>query len=584
MKIGLVGATSQEASLPFNAEDAINCYAVMDKTGKEVAALYGTPGLYTFSTLGNPEIRAEFFSSNGRAFAVCGSQFFEIDAAGNSTLRGSLLQSSGIVYIEENTVQIGLCDGVNIYMMDYATNTFAQVIGALVYCGNGDFASGSGWTTGANWSIGAGVATAATATSDLTRTAAFPFVAGQSYTTTYTIPTFTSGTVTIKIGGTAGTARSAAGTYTETIVAGATQDITFTGAAYVGTLDNVVVKDQSFGLPASCGSLTFIDSFFIVNDNGSGRFFKSAPNNGKSWNALDFATAESSPDNLRRPIQIGGNLFLMGDFTGEIWTNTGASAFPFQKVAGGKMNTGIYAPASALEVDNTLLWVGRDKFGFGIVYRANGFTPKRISTTPVERIIKAATDGANIRSYSYENDGHLFYVLTGGGLAVTLVYDVTTDMWHKRAYLNPINGGFEQHLGACYMNAFGKHLVGDRNTGRIYVMDEATYDDNGDPLAMERIFTHISDEEQRIRYNNLVIGAESGVGTQTGQGYDPVIELQLSYDGARTWSDIFSEPIGKAGEYLNKCEFRQIGVAAMLTIKIRMTDPVPRRITGSYLS
>lgn len=468
MKIGLVGATSQEASLPFNAEDAINCYAVMDKTGKEVAALYGTPGLYTFATLGNAEIRAEFLASNGRAFAICGSQFYEVDAAGNTTLRGTLLQSSGIVYVDENTVQIGLCDGVNVYMMDYATNAFAQVIGG--------------------------------------------------------------------------------------------------------------------GLPASCGSITFIDSFFIVNENGTGKFFKSAPNDGTSWNALDFATAESSPDNLKRPIQIGGNLFLMGDFTGEIWTNTGASAFPFQKVAGGKMNTGIYAPASALEVDNTLFWVGRDKFGFGIVYRANGFTPKRISTTPVERIIKAATDGTNIRSYSYEDDGHLFYVLTGGGLAVTLVYDVTTDMWHKRAYLNPINGAFEQHLGACYMNAFGKHLVGDRNTGRIYVMDQETYDDNGDPLAMERIFTHISDEEQRIRYNNLVIGAESGVGTQTGQGYDPVIELQLSYDGARTWSDIFSEPIGKAGEYLNKCEFRQIGLAAMLTIKIRMTDPVPRRITGSYLS
>lgn len=581
MKIGIVGPTSQESSLPFNAEDAINFYAVMDKSGKEVASLYGTPGLFLFTNLGNAPIRGEFFSSTGRSFAVCGSQFYEVDAAGNKTLRGSLLASSGIVYIEENPLQIGICDGTSLYIMDYATNTFAQVVGARNYCANGDFSGGaSGWTAGGGWVITT-LATATTASSAISRTAAFTVVAGQTYTLTYTI-TRSAGSIQPAIGGINGVSRSAAGTYTETIVAGATQDLAFTGTGFTGTVDNITVSDKAFGLPASVGSLTFLDSFFIVGENGTGKFFKSAANDGRSWNPLDFATAESSPDVLIRPIAAVGQLFLMGALTGEIWTNTGASAFPFQKIAGGKMTVGILAPASALELDNTLFWVGRDKNGIGIVYRANGFTPKRISTTPIEKIIRSAPDSANIRAWSYQEDGHLFYVLTGGGLPVSLVYDVTTDMWHKRAFLND-QGAFEQHLGCCYMNAFGLHLVGDRLTGNIYVMDSETYDDNGAALRSERIYTHVSDETNRLRYNSLVIGAESGVGTQTGQGYDPTVELQLSVDGARTWSDRYSEPIGKAGEYLNKAEFRRLGVAAIMTFKIAITDPVPRRITGSYL-
>lgn len=134
------------------------------------------------------------------------------------------------------------------------------------------------------------------------------------------------------------------------------------------------------------------------------------------------------------------------------------------------------------------------------------------------------------------------------------------------------------------MFAFNKTIVGDRLTGKLYELSDDVYDDGGSPLAMERIYTHLSDEGKRLRFNNLEIGVEVGVGTQNGQGQNPVISMQLSKDGGKTWSDWYDTSIGRAGNFQQKVVFRRLGVAEQMTFKIRITDPVKRAITGSYLT
>ena len=105
---------------------------------------------------------------------------------------------------------------------------------------NGTFAADTDWTKGAGWTIGSGVATGVTASSDLEQ--ALVIVQGVSYEVVYTVATVTAGDVTVKIGGTAGTTRSTAATFTETIVAGSGSLIEFTGNGFSGTLDDVTVK------------------------------------------------------------------------------------------------------------------------------------------------------------------------------------------------------------------------------------------------------------------------------------------------------------------------------------------------------
>lgn len=468
MKIGIVGGSYQERSLPFDAQRSVNLYPVVDsKGGAEFASMYGTAGLSLFGVAGSSGVtRALFSASNGRAFSVVGSKVYEVFADGTSAERGSLDNSSGNVSIAENGFELAICDGVRLYIFTYSTNTFAKVTDA--------------------------------------------------------------------------------------------------------------------DLP-SAETVTFIDGYFVVNQNNAGTFYISGQYDGTSWNALDFATAESSPDSLKRVFGAIGQLWLLGNETTEIWYNSGSSDFPFERISGGKIDVGVEAPHSVVDLDSSIFWLGRDKKGSGIVYRTSGFNAARISTHPIEEIIQNASSRSDIRAFTYQENGHIFYVLTGGGLPTTLVYDIETGEWHERAFLNSF-GDYEQHLGCCYMNAFGLNLVGDRRNGNIYEMSEDYYTDNGSPILRERIYTHLLDEDNRISYNRLVIGFETGVGLQSGQGENPKVTLQLSKDGARTWSGGYTTSIGKVGEYNNKAVFRRLGMAEKITFRIKISEPVKIAITGSYLS
>lgn len=465
MKIGLVGQTYQQRSLPFNAQRTINFWPVFDQSGKEVSALYGTPGLRSFATATAQGHRQAFTSSNGRCFFVVANKLYEVNSSGSVSERGELESSSGNLSIDENDTQLGLCDGTRLYVMEYSDNTFSEV----------------------------------------------------------TDP----------------------------------------------------------DLPSNVVFLTVIDGYFVVIEADSGRFFISANGDGTSWDALDFATAESNPDELRCVKNALGQLWLFGRNTTEIWTNTGASSFPFARISGAIMEVGIIAPHSVQDVDNSIFWLGRDIRGGGIVYRANGFVPQPISPEPINIALQKATDIENITSWTYQEDGHTFYALTGGGLETTLVYDISTQQWHERSYNN--NGDLSPHLGQCVTYAFGKQLVGDRRNGNIYEMSLSNYDDNGEDIVSERIFTHLSDNGKRIRYNSLEISMETGVGNLTGDGQSPLISMQLSKDGARTWSNWFTTEIGKVGQYLTKVAFRRLGIAEQMTFKVRISAPVKKALTGAYL-
>jgi hypothetical protein len=334
-------------------------------------------------------------------------------------------------------------------------------------------------------------------------------------------------------------------------------------------------------LPSS-KNISFVNGYFIVTKNNSGQFYISGLYDGTTWNPLDFASAESSPDNLSIATNFVGQLGLFGHDTLEIWRNTGDSTFPFARISGATP-IGTIAPNTVISLDNSVYWVGNTNEGSGIVYQAQGFTPKRISTEPIEKLLQAEPNPSLLHSWGYQEEGHAFLVITGGSLATSLVYDLTTQLWHERSFLNSA-GNDEQHLGSCCVYAFNKQLVGSRVDGKIYTMSLGIYSDNGNPISRRRVYTHLLDELSYVRYDNLQIGVEVGVGLQSGQGSNPTISLRISKDGAKTWSDYYTARIGAAGNYKNQVKFRRLGIQQQCTFEISITDPVKVAITGSYLN
>lgn len=147
---------------------------------------------------------------------------------------------------------------------------------------NGTFATDTGWTKGAGWTIGSGVATAAGAISTaIEQTSAVALLAGQAYIVTMTI-TRSAGSLTPSVGGTAGTARSSNGTYVETIIAGSTQVLAFTGSGFTGTLDTVTVTPAvSAGYQIQSPTAYTINgtalTFNTAPPSGTGNIYVSAP-------------------------------------------------------------------------------------------------------------------------------------------------------------------------------------------------------------------------------------------------------------------------------------------------------------------
>ncbi len=110
MKIGLVGSSYVQRSLPFDAQRMINLFPIFDQQGKEPAALYGTSGLEAFTSAGAGPIRGSIASTNGRVFVVSGIALYEIDSNGTATNMGSLASAVGNITIEENPTQMMICD------------------------------------------------------------------------------------------------------------------------------------------------------------------------------------------------------------------------------------------------------------------------------------------------------------------------------------------------------------------------------------------------------------------------------------------------------------------------------------------
>lgn len=263
------------------------------------------------------------------------------------------------------------------------------------------------------------------------------------------------------------------------------------------------ISDPDYSPANSCA---FLNQYIVFAKIGSGQFFTSALLDAKSYDALDFATAEARPDNIVQVFVHNNTIWLFGEGTTEVWWNTGAAAFPFERVSGGIIEIGCVAN-SAATVDAAVHWLGDD----GVVYMATGYQPKRISTHAIEYLIR---DRTNPRAWTYKDEGHAFYVL--GFDEGSVVYDATTGLWHERESFT-----VGRWRADSYARAYGKHLVGDYVIGRIYEMSLSNYADGANDLQRRAISTPLDGGGDYITLPAVQVEFEHGIGVSTSTLLSP---------------------------------------------------------------
>lgn len=327
----------------------------------------------------------------------------------------------------------------------------------------------------------------------------------------------------------------------------------------------------------------FIDGYFIFNKPDSGEFFVS------EWGSfnvdpLSFATAEGDPDNLVALKAMQRDLWLFGQKSIEVFVNSGNVDFPFERVSGGFIEKGCAAPYSVAKLDGVMFWLGRDLSGQGIVYAAKGLEPQRISTHAIEASIQGyAIDSIqNATSYTYHEGGHSFYVLNFS--EATWVFDLTTKLWHERAYNN--EGNLERHRASvhAFVPQLGLHLVGDYALNAVYALKHDVYADDGAPIIRLRSSPHVSSGGTNVFCKSFQLDMEAGVGLDGGaQGSDPQVVLDWSDDGGHTWSNELWASAGAIGKKKTRVKWFRLGRFRDRVFRIRITDAIKVVILGAEI-
>jgi len=411
------------------------------------------------------------------------------------------------------------------------------------------------------------------------------------------------------------------------------------------------ITDENF--PGAV-TVAYIDNLFVFNEPNSQRIYSVDTVDPVTatyiyplvFNATDVSSADGSPDGVVAINVDHRQMWVFGTDSVEVWYNAGLANFPLTPVQGAFNEIGCAAPYSVAKLDNALFWLGTDARGQGIVYKNNGYSGIRVSTHAIEYAIAQYGNISDAVAYTYQQEGHAFYVLNFPSASKTWVYDVSVQAWHERASGNE---GQYRHRSNCQCNFGGTIIVGDFENGNIYAFDLDVYADNGQIQRWLRSWRALPTGQNNLKrtaHHSLQLDAESGVGlngidpfaplknllaegfpflatelddditteagigllavtpittsddllTESGedilvsvatvQGVNPQAMLRWSDDGGHTWSNEHWRSMGAIGQYGYRTIWRRLGMTEKLrdrVYEVSGTDPVKIAIMGAEL-
>lgn len=549
--MGFTGGTDVQRSLNLSDNKCINLYPTLNDKG-DIAAFYATPGLTLYASIPAAVIgNGIYTASNGRCFLAAGATLYEITTGGVLTSRGTIT-GAVTARFSDNGLQLIMVNGTDGWLLTFATNALVKI------------------------SVHQAAFTVTIATPAVFTSATHGLIAGTRITlgTTGALPT---GLLT--------------STKYYVLAAGLTANdfrlsLTDGGAAIntSGVQSGIhTFTTVGFGFPEGTKTVSYMNGRFICCQPNSQNFYVSEVLDGFTWDALNVQTVDSNPDRVIGEIVSHNELIVFCELSGETFYDSGTIPSPFVRNVSGVFEVGCTAPYSIAKIDNSVMWLGKSTTGQGIVYRLQGYTPMRMSTFSIEYAIQQMTDITDAIAFTYQQDGHHFYVITFPTGGRTFCFDANTQLWHERAGFTA--GVFVQWEARGYGFFDNKHLVYDYLEGKIYSLNLSAFTDNGVTRKWVRSWRAPASDMKRVCHNKLTLEAEMGVGL-TG-GAEPQVMLKYSNDGGHTWSaDNWRDlGIGSTGQYSRRAFWHRLGMTTgqPRLYELSGTAPVKTVLLNAYL-
>lgn len=301
------------------------------------------------------------------------------------------------------------------------------------------------------------------------------------------------------------------------------------------------IADFSDGDLPAVNSICWIDGYFIVT-TASGQAYQSGVND-TSFSSVDRTTAEADPDGLYRAVALGSDLLLMGLASIEFYGNAGnPTGFAFSR--GPVIPVGLKGPWAVAGFEtgfsDNLIYVANDN----TVRKQEGYTPNRISTPELERLIEAVTDVTTLEASVFVTAGHAFWVLSSPDW--TWVYDVSTGNWHERQ-----SYGESLWRGRFGVNAWDKWFCFDRDSEKVFQIKATVKLEDDQPLIWGLRSTQASQFPGRTFVKRASFDFVVGVGLDAGIDpieSNPVVRVRWSDDGGYNWGQWLTRSLGTQGQ------------------------------------
>lgn len=323
---------------------------------------------------------------------------------------------------------------------------------------------------------------------------------------------------------------------------------------------------------------------YVQDGTNAGKVFASDLYNGNGWDPLNFITPEARPSGIVSVFRWADDLVILGQKTVEWWSGTPSTvsgALGFQPSAPANTEVGCTAERGIAKVGQRLFFIGHTD-GVASAFEIEGYKVKVVSTERTELDFSSFFVSSAICT-GYTTAGHALFQITIPGQSATTsacwVLDVGTGQWSRRE-----SSGVPYYRGLLAVNALSRVYITDAYTGTLYEMDESTYMEGTDEMPFEVVSTHLLNDGDVLTVNSIQIDMETGRGQSSGTGSNPRGLLSVSKDGGKTWCMHRMVHLGKIGEYRTRAQEYRFGSARDWAFRFRITEPVPRHVTGAYLN
>lgn len=221
-------------------------------------------------------------------------------------------------------------------------------------------------------------------------------------------------------------------------------------------------------------------------------------------------------------------IVALGEWSTEFfYDQQNAVASPLGPVQGAKLSYGCASADSLQEIDGALIWLATNRSSAYQVVLVDNLKLSVVSTKPIERLL-GELNLTTVFSFGLKYEGHRFYGLTSKTSNITLVYDLTEQMWMQ---WTDTNGNYWPIVSATYSTSLGRVLQHETN-GKLYQFDAVSLTDDSTMIPVDLYTPNFDGGTRRKKHLNMM----EFVGDQVTGSVMQVRSNDLDY-AATGWSN-----------------------------------------------